>query len=354
MILHPRPSPIAAAMYQLRDVGVDAIILHGPAGCCFRTARLLELDGVRVFTSAMDENDFIFGAMDKLRGVVEEVIEYLKKNKNNFMIGIVGTCASMIIGEDIWSVVDEYNATLIPVEVHSGLNDNTAGAINAMESCLKLGLIDEKEFERQKYMLKKATEIEKKRGMAKSKYIKPTYEDDLKDVVELFKNNIDKNPKVACVLNAKKETAYLFAHPLIKINEIFNNCINIGNLDENVGLKKIREDAKNILRVFKVDYITGGLDEYPITGEKAVEILREIKPDIVVVSGVPHALPIEELKEEVDCTTIGVSDGPRLYYPIKEYYDYAIIELDAHAKVLGKREVVKSRFGEILEYAFGK
>ena len=78
MIMHPSPSPIAASMYQLRDIGVDAIILHGPSGCCFRTARLLELDGVRVFTTAMDENDFIFGGSEKLEDTLNEVLDYLK------------------------------------------------------------------------------------------------------------------------------------------------------------------------------------------------------------------------------------------------------------------------------------
>jgi putative methanogenesis marker 13 metalloprotein len=385
MIMHPRPSPIAASMYQLRDIGVDAIIMHGPSGCCFRTARLLELDGVRVFTTAMDENDFIFGAMEKLNTTIEEVIDYLKKNKRNkinggdkYIIGIVGTCASMIIGEDLYAPVDDYidcdDIMIIPVEIHSGLNDNTVGAIKTMESCLNLGLIDEKEFNRQKNMLAKATEIEKTRGMAKSKYLKPTYDDDLDEVINLLKKA--ENLKIACVLNAKKETAYLFANPLIEINKIKNNkiknnkiknnkikgngnidIINIANLDKNVGFEKIKKDAENILSEYSkngidIDYITGGLDEYPITGRKAVDILKEINPDIVVVSGVPHALPIEELKEiNKDIITIGISDGPRLYHPIKEVYDYGIIELDAHAKVLGKRNIVQSRFGEVLKYA---
>ena len=371
MIMHPRPSPIAASMYQLRDIGVDAIIMHGPSGCCFRTARLLELDGVRVFTTAMDENDFIFGAQEKLSNTIKNVIDYLKKNKkekNKYVIGIVGTCPSMIIGEDLYAPVDDYqgcdDVVIIPVEVHSGMNDNTVGAIKTMESCLSLGIIDEKEFNRQKIMLAKATEIEKTRGMAKSRYLKPTYDDDLDEVINLLKKA--ENLKIACVLNAKKETSYLFAHPLVEINKIKNNknknihVINIANLDKNIGFEKIKKDAENILNEYSknnitIDYITGGLDEYPITGRKAVDILKEINPDIVVVSGVPHALPIEELKEiNKDVITVGISDGPRLYHPIKEVYDYGIIELDAHAKVLGKRNIVKSRFGEVLRYALNK
>ena len=41
-ILHPRPSSIVAALYTLRDLGADVVILHGPSGCCFKHARLLE------------------------------------------------------------------------------------------------------------------------------------------------------------------------------------------------------------------------------------------------------------------------------------------------------------------------
>lgn len=174
MIFHPRPSPIAAAMYQLRDLGVDAIILHGPSGCCFRTARLLELDGVRVFTSNIDENAIVFGASENLKKALDYAIEYLKKElkKERPMIGIVGTCASMIIGEDLWEFVDDDRAIIIPVEVHSGSGDNTIGAIKAMESALKLGIIDEKEFERQKFLLKKATEVEKKKRHGKERVYK--------------------------------------------------------------------------------------------------------------------------------------------------------------------------------------
>jgi len=364
MILHPRPSPIAASMYQLRDLGVDAIILHGPSGCSFRTARLLELDGVRVFTTGMDENDFIFGGGEKLESTVEYVIEYLKreKKKENFVVGIVGSCPSMIIGEDLHLPCKRYSregVTIVPVEVHSGMGDNTIGAIKVMEACLRAGLIDNREFERQKYILQKATEIEKKRGLAKDRYLKPSYDDDLQEVVKVIKN-LEEGAKVVCVLNAKKETGYLFAHPLLELNRYMKRrgieVINIANLDPNVGLKKIREDARNILREYRrrnvsIDYITGGLDEYPITGEKVVDILKEIGGDLVVVSGVPHAVPVERIEGEI--ITVGISDGPRLYHPIKEIYHYGIIELDAHGKVLGRRNLVKSRFGEVLRFISG-
>ena len=67
-ILHPRPNPIIAAMYTLRDLDTDIIIMHGPAGCGFMAARRLEEAGVRVMTTGMGENDLIFGAEEKLAG----------------------------------------------------------------------------------------------------------------------------------------------------------------------------------------------------------------------------------------------------------------------------------------------
>jgi nitrogenase molybdenum-iron protein alpha/beta subunit len=57
----------------------------------------LENDGVRVVTTAMSENDFIFGASDKLEEALREVEELFHPQ----LVGVVGTCASMIIGEDL-------------------------------------------------------------------------------------------------------------------------------------------------------------------------------------------------------------------------------------------------------------
>jgi peptidoglycan hydrolase-like protein with peptidoglycan-binding domain len=56
-------------------MNVDVIVMHGPTGCCFRTARLLEGDGVRVVTTGMSENDFILGAGEKLVDTLVEAYE---------------------------------------------------------------------------------------------------------------------------------------------------------------------------------------------------------------------------------------------------------------------------------------
>src|SRR5512136_3156797 len=94
-ILHPRPSSIVAALYTLRDLGTDVVILHGPSGCCFKHARLLEEDGVRVLTTALDEAGFVFGGQEAL-------VRILRKAQDLFhphMMAVTGTCSSMIIGE---------------------------------------------------------------------------------------------------------------------------------------------------------------------------------------------------------------------------------------------------------------
>ncbi len=87
------------------------------------------------------------------------------------------------------------------------------------------------------------------------------------------------------------------------------------------------------------------MDEYPVTGIKAVECLEKNNFDIVVVAGVPHALPIEKL----NCKSIAITDGPRLVEPLKNLgYTWVVTELDAHAKTLGTDKIVSSDFGIVL------
>lgn len=351
--LHPRPSPIAASLYTLRDLNTDVIILHGPHGCCFRTGRLLENDGVRVVTTAMSENDFIFGAADKL----EETLQKIDSMFSPKLVGVVGTCASMIIGEDLKEAVQNagIDAKVLAVESHGGLSegDNTEGAIAVLEAASKEGIISEGEAQRQSKMLKLATEIEKTRGMAKCEYIAPSYGDNKREIAEMLVEKIKNGEKIALILNAKKETSYLFADilkiPFSKINPK-NKPLIIANLDENIGLPRIKQHAVNIKNELmesgvKIDLITGGLDEYPVTGNKAAEILKNKDIDFVIVAGVPHAVPIESLKIDA----LAITDGPRLVEPLKEIgYKYVVTELDAHAKTLGTDKIVASDFGHFL------
>lgn len=351
--MHPRPSPIAASLYTLRDMNVDVIIMHGPNGCCFRTGRLLESDGVRVLTTAMAENDFILGAGDKLEELLIKAHDMFEPK----LMGVVGTCASMIIGEDLKEAIANADlpCTVIPVESHggSGEGDNTVGAIMVLDAAVECGVIPRKEADRQIEMLEKATEIEKTRGMAQGKYIKPNFGDSkeivAKDIVKALKDD----KKVAFVLNAKKETAYLFSDIInfdyAQINPQ-NKPLIVANLDENIGLERIRGHAVNIRKELPmdIDYITGGLDEYPITANAAYEYLKDKDLDLIVVFGVPHAFPIEKLNVK----SVAVTDGPRLVEPLRELgYDNVVAELDAHSKTLGTDKIVDSDFGLMIRSA---
>jgi Ni-sirohydrochlorin a,c-diamide reductive cyclase subunit CfbD len=351
--VHPRPSPIAASLYTLRDLNADVVILHGPHGCCFRTGRLLESDGVRVLTTAMSENDFIFGASDKLEETLKKADEMFSPQ----LVGVVGTCASMIIGEDLKEAVENANipATVLSVESHGGFGegDNTEGAIIVLEAAQREGIISQEEVERQVRMLKMATEIEKTRGMAQGEYIAPQYGDDKSEVAQMLLEAFEVGKKVALVLNAKKETSYLFADLMkIPFHQLYPHKppTIIANLDTEVGLPRIKQHAQNILEELaadgvEIEIITGGLDEYPVTGRNAVDFLKQGDYHVVVVAGVPHALPIEDLAVE----TVAVTDGPRLVEPLKKLgYTWVVTELDAHSKTLGTSEIVPSDFGNII------
>ena len=354
-IIHPRPSPIAATLYTLRDMNVDVIVMHGPTGCCFRTARLLEGDGVRVVTTGMSENDFILGAGEKLVETLTEAYDLFKPK----LMGIAGTCASMIIGEDLKEAIAtaDLPCTVIPVESHggSGEGDNTVGAIMVLDAAVECGVITREETDRKIEMLEKATEVEKTRGMAQGKYIKPNFGDSKESVAKTVVKALKDDKKVAFVLNVKKETSYLFADIInFDYKEINpdNKPIFVANLDENIGLPRIRQHAVNIKDQLDMepDFITGGLDEYPVTANAAAEYLKDKDLDLIVVFGVPHAFPIEDF----DVESVAVTDGPRLVQPLRELgYTHVVAELDAHSKTLGTDEIVFSDFGGMIRAAIG-
>lgn len=349
-MIHPRPSPIAAALYTLRDLGVEVIIMHGPSGCCFRTSRLLEDEGVRVITTAMTENDFIFGAKERLVSTINEVYEaFSPKN-----IGVVGTCASMIIGENMKSAAKEVDidANIIVVETHGGYGDgnNTAGAISTLKAANSVGIISDEEVERQTHMLEEATNLEKTRGMAKGEYIKPDYGDNKVVVAKRILEALDEGKKVSIVLNAKKETSYLFADIMtIDWAKYYpdNKPVYIANTDESIGLPYIRQHAVEVNKSISqsIDYTTGGLDEYPVTGQKAEEELSHLNSDLTIILGVPHAVDVSKVPGE----TIALTDGPRLVEPLRDMgFDMVVTELDAHSKTLGAKSIVESEFAQTI------
>jgi putative methanogenesis marker 13 metalloprotein len=357
IIMHPRPSSIVAALYTLRDLNVDVVILHGPPGCSFKHARLLEEDGLRVVTTALDESGFVFGGHDQLVNVLEKVIEMF----NPGSIGIVGTCASMIIGEELHEAVLEVNpdVPVIEVEVHAGYPNNTKGVIITLESALGAGILSEEEFTRQKVLLKEATEVEKRHGAASKEYLEPSRGDTKYTVAKRIIELLKQGKKGITILNAKKETGYMFADINAAVNQAASmlrsgsELINMANLDDTLGLGRVRAHASNIAGDLQemgitVHEIIGGLDEYPVVGDKVNRLIKEKYNDFdfAVITGVPHAISMDNLQ---GMEIFSVTNGPRQVLPLKEMgHDHVIVEIDLHPKTLGVSHIVESEFGATL------
>jgi len=360
MVLHSRPSAIVAALYTLRDLDVDAAVLHGPAGCSFKHSRLLEEDGMRVLTTAMNESDFVFGGHDSLVRVLQRVEEMFQPS----LMGVVGTCSSMIIGEDLHQAVEEsgVGCKVIVVDVHAGYRENTIGVILTLESAYKSGIITRDELERQKRMLEQATRLEVEVGAASRSYIPPSKGDSKIAVANRLLELITAGKKGVCVLNAKKETAFVFADILRAVNKVSassssspsSQIVNIANLDRRVGLRKIKAYSEKILEELTadgivIDHIVGGLDEYPVAGEKAATIFRDFyrSYDFAVLLGIPHGVPLAKygIKTEI----FSVTNGPRTVEPLKSLgNDHVVLEIDLHPRTMGATHIIPSEFGDTL------
>lgn len=362
VIMHPRPSAIVAALYTLRDLDTDIAIMHGPPGCSFKHARLLEEDGMRVVTTAMDETDFVFGGRELLASLLRKVTDRWHPER----IGIVGTCTSMIIGEDLHQAVEDVDIDIpvIVVEVHAGYHDNTHGVIMTLESARDVGVIDDAEFERQKRLLEEATRLEREHGAASKDYLEPSRGDLKYKVAERILKLLEDGKNCVNILNAKKETAYMFADVPLAVCECAKHIdsdseiINLANLDTEVGLPRIRRYAVDILRDLRnagvqIHEIIGGLDEYPVAGRAAGEIISRKYPDFdfAVISGVPHAVPMKDIS---GMEVISITNGPRQVIPLKEMgHDAVVVEIDLHPKTLGVNHIVESEFGATLREMSG-
>jgi putative methanogenesis marker 13 metalloprotein len=347
--MHPRPSSIVAALYTARDLGVDVAILHGPSGCSFKHARLLEEDGMRVLTTSLADNEFIFGGAKPL----EDVLRYAEDRFHPHRMAVIGTCVAMIIGEDLQSAIDASGVMTptLAVDIHAGYIENIAGVLSTLEAAEQAGWITAGELERQRFMMGKATEVERLRGAACQAYIEPS-RGDLKHkaaarLLELARSG---RPGVA-ILNAKKETAYMFADELLALHDACPDAAvtYIANL-EGRGLPKTREDARRILDGMKAKGVdpecTGALDEYGANGDALGRRIRELAPAFALIAGVPHAIP-QEYTEGIECFSI--TNGPRQVGPLHALgHRHVMVEIDLHPKTLGVRDIVESEFGAVL------
>lgn len=349
-ILHPRPNPIIAAMYTLRDLEADIVLMHGPAGCGFMAARRLEEAGVRVMTTGMQENDLIFGAEEKLVRILKDIDDRFRPK----LIGVVGTCASMIIGENLDGAVKRagIKATVLPVDVHGCSGPNTTGAIRALEVAAEHGVIPEGEKDRQKAMLSRATLLERERGLTSRSYLEPHPGATKLVAAQTAVRALRQGGEVAVVLNAKKETAYGFADIMRAVeyarSKVGGSTFYVGNLDPHIGLPRIRRYASDILRDLNeagvaIGVTTGGLDEYPVAGEKAAEALKSRTPALRIFAGLPHTVP--GLSKE----DILVTDQPReLRNYIDQGFEMSVGEITTHADVMGTTKVLWTELGNTI------
>jgi len=347
--MHPRPSSIVAALYTARDLEVDVAILHGPSGCSFKHARLLEEDGMRVLTTSLADNEFIFGGQASL----ENVLRYAEDHFQPKRMVVVGTCVSMIIGEDLQSAIDGAGITTptIAVDIHAGFLENIAGVLATLEAAQLAGWISEEELTRQQFLMQKANEVERVRGAACKAYIEPS-RGDLKHVAaQKLKQCAQSGVKGIAILNAKKETAYMFADELIALHDACPHAdiTYIANLDQR-GLPKVRADAARILDTMKKRgmnvELLGALDEYGANGDALGKRIREIAPSFALIAGVPHAIP-GEYTTGIECFSI--TNGPRQVEPLRDLgHQHVMVEIDLHPKTLGVRDIVESEFGAVL------
>jgi putative methanogenesis marker 13 metalloprotein len=347
--MQPRPSSIVAALYTARDLEVDIAVLHGPSGCSFKHARLLEEDGIRVLTTSLADNEFIFGGQASL----EKVLKYAEEKFSPHRMAVIGTCVAMIIGEDLASAVkaSDVATPTITVDIHAGFTENIDGVIATLEAAAEAGWIDKGELTRQRELMVKANEVERLRGAASKPYIEPS-RGDLKHVAAQRLLELARSGKRGvAVLNAKKETAYMFADELIALHD---TCPDAGitylaNL-ANRGLPKVRRDAERIRaemeeRGIPLELI-GALDEYGANGEALGKRVQELAPGFVFIAGVPHAIPPGYLTG-VEC--FAITNGPRQVEPLRELgHRHVMVEVDLHPKTLGVRQIVESEFGAVL------
>lgn len=159
----------------------------------------------------------------------------------------------------------------------------------------------------------------------------------------------------------------MFTDELLAVNEVATymkkkeNIYYFCNLDENVGLPRVREHARIIKSELKKEHleineITGGLDEYATTNDKIIKLMKNNKYcdfDILFVVGVPHIISLSEINNNIfsskNYEIISITNGPRQVIPLRKIgHKYIIVEMDLHPKTLGIKKIIKSEFGTIL------
>lgn len=354
-VIHPRPNPIVGAMYTLRDMDVDVIVVHGPAGCSFMASRPLENAGVRVVTSAMKDRDLIFGGSEKLVSALKEAYDRFHPST----MAVVGTCASTIIGDDFEAAIRRADlpCNVFHVNCQGCMEANTDGAIRALQAGARAGIVSEEERDRQTALLKAATGIERRNGMAGRTYLSPAVSPTKLRVATAIADALKNGRRVAVAMLAKKELAYRFADIFPAVDgarrRLGGETLFVANLDGSVGLPRIRRYCDDILRDLgaegvSIDGIVGGLDEYAVVGDRMREAIDAFGPDLTVVIGICHALP--GLKAE----DILITDQPReLANYLQQGFGNAVGEVSSHNMVMGATGIVHLETADTLREVVG-
>ena len=349
-IIHPRPNPIVAAMYTARDMDVDVIVVHGPAGCSFMASRPLENAGVHVVTSAMKDRDLIFGGASPLENALKEARDRFHPK----VVAVVSTCASTIIGDDIDAIikrVDMGGAKCFAIDAHGCMENNTDGAVKALEAGADAGVIPREEYVRQTSLLRAATELERARGMAGKTYLKPAVSPTKYAVCKRIIETLSAGGKVSVTMIAKKELAYRFADMFLAVEEArrkYGGEVRyIANMDPSLGLPRIRRYVAEIDRDLEaggvsIHDVVGGLDEYAIVGDRMRERVDAFAPDLRIFMGICHSYP--DIREG----DILITDQPRELANYLSQGLSAVGEVSSHTMVMGATGIVRLETAETL------
>lgn len=116
-----RPDSFSGLIFGLEGLKNGAVLLNGPTGCKFYHSavvdgallRSLSFDPLkypekfyfgqgRVPCTYLDENDYVYGAKDKLISLLEEV-----KTRNHDFVALVNSPGASLIGDDLQGILDQ-------------------------------------------------------------------------------------------------------------------------------------------------------------------------------------------------------------------------------------------------------
>ena len=245
--------------------------------------------------------------------------------------------------------------TVFSVNCHGCTGDNTTGAILAIESANKAGLLSDEERDRQIFLMNAATSMEKRVGMAGREYLSPTRGPTkltaAKRILDVFRSG----GKVCCVMLAKKELAFRFADMFLALSQarerLGGALLLLGNLDTGLGLPRIRGYAEAITSELEengVEFeVVGGLDEYALLGNRMKERAEAYGPDLLVIIGIPHAYP------ELSAGQLLVTDQPRQLANYLSMGLDAVGEIASHSMVMGAKSIVPLETGDTIRELLG-